>query len=58
MPGFIDSHTHFIFGGYRENEFARRMAGESYISIMKAGGGIINSIRDIIKAKAKKIYLI
>lgn len=56
MPGFIDSHTHFIFGGYRENEFARRMAGESYISIMKAGGGIINSVRDTRKASKEDLF--
>lgn len=40
MPGFIDSHTHFIFGGYRADEFSWRLKGDSYMSIMERGGGI------------------
>lgn len=44
LPGFIDSHTHFIFGGYREEEFSWRMRGDSYMSIMERGGGIHNTM--------------
>jgi len=44
LPGFIDPHTHFIFGGYREEEFSRRMRGDSYMSIMERGGGIHNTM--------------
>jgi imidazolonepropionase len=44
LPGFIDSHTHFVFGGYREEEFAWRMKGDSYMSIMQRGGGIYNTV--------------
>lgn len=40
MPGFVDSHTHFIFGGYRADEFSWRLKGDSYMSIMECGGGI------------------
>lgn len=40
LPGFIDSHTHFVFGGYREEEFSWRMRGDTYMSIMERGGGI------------------
>ncbi len=40
MPGFVDSHTHFIFGGYRADEFSWRLNGDSYMSIMERGGGI------------------
>lgn len=40
LPGFIDSHTHLIFGGYRPDEFGWRMRGDSYMSIMARGGGI------------------
>ena len=39
LPGFVDSHTHFVFGGYREEEFSWRMKGDSYMSIMERGGG-------------------
>lgn len=38
LPGFVDSHTHFIFGGYRPEEFSWRMRGDSYMSIMERGG--------------------
>lgn len=45
LPGFVDSHTHFVFGGYREEEFSWRLAGESYMSIMARGGGIVNTMK-------------
>ena len=45
LPGFIDSHTHLVFGGYRPEEFIWRMKGDSYMSIMERGGGIINTVR-------------
>lgn len=44
LPGFVDSHTHFIFGGYREEEFSWRMRGDTYMSIMERGGGILNTM--------------
>ncbi len=40
IPGLIDCHTHIPFAGDRAAEFVRRVAGESYLSIMQAGGGI------------------
>lgn len=40
VPGLIDCHTHVPFVGSRSAEFVRRIAGESYLSIMQAGGGI------------------
>lgn len=45
LPGFVDSHTHLIFGGYRADEFSWRLRGDSYMSIMERGGGITNSVR-------------
>lgn len=45
LPGFVDSHTHFVFGGYREEEFSWRLKGDSYMSIMERGGGIVNTMR-------------
>lgn len=50
LPGFVDSHTHFVFGGYREEEFSWRMKGDSYMSIMERGGGIVNTMSATRKA--------
>jgi len=44
MPGFVDSHTHLVFGGNRADEFARRLRGETYEEIMAAGGGIMSTV--------------
>lgn len=44
-PGLVDCHTHLVFGGFREDEFARRIAGESYLEIARAGGGIRSTMR-------------
>lgn len=49
LPGFVDSHTHLIFGGYRPDEFEWRLKGDTYMSIMERGGGIqstVNSTRE------------
>lgn len=43
-PGFVDSHTHFIFGGYRADEYSWRLEGMPYMEIMNRGGGIITSV--------------
>jgi imidazolonepropionase len=40
IPGLIDAHTHIPFAGNRSGEFVRRLAGETYLSIMQSGGGI------------------
>jgi imidazolonepropionase len=40
LPGFVDPHTHLVFAGSRENEFALRIQGKSYMEIAAAGGGI------------------
>jgi imidazolonepropionase len=45
VPGFVDSHTHLVFAGERGGEFARRLAGESYESILAAGAGIQATVR-------------
>ncbi|HEX6693711.1 MAG TPA: imidazolonepropionase [Longimicrobiales bacterium] len=46
-PGFIDSHTHTVFGGYRAAEYAMRAQGVPYMEIARQGGGINASVRDI-----------
>lgn len=44
IPGFVDSHTHLIFGGYRPDEFGWRLKGDTYMSIMERGGGIQSTV--------------
>jgi len=63
LPAFCDSHTHLVFGGYRDDEFLKRAAGVSYMEIMKAGGGIAKSVEltkaasehELLKAANKRI---
>ena len=45
MPGFVDPHTHVIWGGDRANEFEMKMAGAAYLDILASGGGIISTVR-------------
>ena len=45
LPGFVDSHTHLVFDGERAEEFGRRLRGESYMSIMQSGGGIVSTVK-------------
>lgn len=45
MPGFVDSHTHFIFGGYRPEEFFWRLNGTPYLDILERGGGILSTVQ-------------
>lgn len=40
LPGFVDSHTHFLFGGHRPEEFAARLGGAEYLDLLRMGGGI------------------
>jgi len=44
IPGFVDAHTHLVFAGDRSDEFARRLAGESYTDIAASGGGILSTV--------------
>ncbi|MCK4807642.1 MAG: imidazolonepropionase, partial [Candidatus Aegiribacteria sp.] len=43
-PGFVDSHTHPLYSGTRQVEFAMRARGADYEDISAAGGGILNSV--------------
>ncbi len=63
LPGFIDSHTHFVFGGYRAEEFSWRLGGEDYMEIMNRGGGIVATVnatrnasrQDLIESGRKRL---
>jgi imidazolonepropionase len=45
LPGWVDAHTHLLFAGTREDEFALRIAGATYEEIAARGGGIHASVR-------------
>jgi len=47
FPGFVDCHTHAVFGGPRLDDHERRALGADYRSIAAAGGGILESVRDV-----------
>jgi len=46
-PGFVDSHTHAVFGRARYEEQELRATGVSYMDIARRGGGIHASVRDL-----------
>jgi len=50
LPGFVDSHTHPIFGGTRVGEYEMRTLGKTYQEIAAAGGGIRESVRQLRRA--------
>ena len=56
LPGFVDSHTHFIFGGYRPIEFINRINGTPYLDILKAGGGIQNTVNSTRNSSFISLY--
>ena len=45
LPGFIDCHTHLVYGGDRSGEYEARLAGKSYAAIAREGGGIRATMR-------------
>lgn len=55
LPGFVDSHTHLVFGGYRPEEFGWRLKGNTYMSIMERGGGIQSTVNATRAASAEEL---
>src|SRR5712671_3982142 len=47
MPGFVDCHTHACWAGNRLDEWAQRLAGATYLDILKSGGGIMSTVRAV-----------
>lgn len=60
MPGFIDTHTHFVFAGSRSDEYEMRIKGHTYEEIALKGGGIrstVNAVRNATKDDLIKLTL-
>jgi len=55
LPGFVDSHTHLLFAGTREDDFAMRVEGKTYQEIAEAGGGILSTVRTTRAASKKEL---
>lgn len=54
-PALVDCHTHLVFAGDRSGEFERRLAGESYESIARSGGGIKSTVNAVRSATAAEL---
>jgi imidazolonepropionase len=55
IPGLVDPHTHLVFSGSREDEFQMRIEGASYMEILKAGGGILKTIKKTREASLERL---
>ncbi|HEY0142598.1 MAG TPA: imidazolonepropionase [Thermoanaerobaculia bacterium] len=55
VPGFVDTHTHIPFAGFRESEFNRRLQGETYEQIAASGGGIASTVHATRKATEEEL---
>ncbi len=55
-PGFIDSHTHLVHAGSRENEYAMKLSGMTYLEILQKGGGILSTVKATRNATFDELY--
>lgn len=55
MPGFVDSHTHAVFGGDRAGEFVQRIQGATYLEILKKGGSILSTVKNTRKLTLQEL---
>jgi imidazolonepropionase len=55
-PGLVDCHTHLVFAGTRADEFRRRLHGESYEAIARAGGGILSTVNATRAASEDELF--
>ncbi len=56
LPGFVDPHTHLVFGGWRADEFEMRLGGRTYKEIAEAGGGILSTVQATRAATEDELY--
>jgi imidazolonepropionase len=55
LPGFVDPHTHLVYGGDRRDELQRRLAGATYAEIAAEGGGIVKTVRATREASEEQL---
>lgn len=56
LPAWVDSHTHLVYAGHREQEFVDRINGLTYQEIAQRGGGILNSARQLQAISESELY--
>jgi imidazolonepropionase len=55
LPGLVDSHTHLIFAGSREDEWEQRLQGRTYQEISARGGGIQSTVSQVRRASREEL---
>lgn len=55
-PGLVDGHTHLVFGGYRQHEIPLKLKGAGYLDILRAGGGILDTVKKTREASEEALY--
>lgn len=55
-PGLVEGHTHLVFGGYRQKEIPLKLQGAGYLDILRAGGGILDTVKRTREASAEELY--
>ena len=55
-PGLVEGHTHLVFGGYRQNEIPLKLKGAGYLDILRAGGGILDTVNKTRQASFQELY--
>lgn len=56
LPAWVDSHTHLVYAGNREQEFVDRIKGATYQEIAENGGGILNSAKKLQETSEEELY--
>ena len=56
LPSWVDSHTHLVYAGHREQEFIDKINGLTYEEIAAKGGGIVNSARQLQNTSEEELY--
>lgn len=56
MPGLVDSHTHIVYGGTREDEFYMKVKGKTYLEILSSGNGIYRTVEDTREMSRDRIF--
>ena len=56
LPSWIDSHTHLVYAGNREQEFVDRIKGLTYKEIAEKGGGILNSAKKLQETTEETLF--